>query len=553
MILSHADVKRILVENPSKKAISKALKYRNDLMMHMYGLNMETYLSVIQGFEEPAMKALRVNYTKSNKALFKRISKPLEKIFSARGSSTYYNLPSDEQEKKAIMLLRNVSKGFNPKKWVENIWLPHYLDDPNGFVFMEIDNDGRVYPTYKSIADVYERELDGNRLEYIVFKLTTEEKKAAGLDGREAIYRVVDDAFDKYYKVKGQEVEEVAGQTYNNYFGYVPAILNSDLLDPVNEGLAISLFDEIIELADEYILKGSIKITHDFLHAFPKYWEIADDCETCGGTRKHKNKECPECNGSGKSLTVKVSKAKIIDVPEHGDKPIVPHVAGYVEPSEIYQNIARTDMQMLEDLMHYTLWRTDQTKRTPGLKSDGEHTKTATEIIEGQSPLHDRLHLISETAEKRIKFIIDSILVVKVKTDYEGSSVNLGRRYVSEGSDAIWKRYVDAKKEGATAALLDELYIEFLDSKYSTDPVSKDIMIKLMQVEPFRHHNIEQVKAMGIADKDVLMKIYYGEWLNEQKDGIIFSSTVTNLRKSLSKYVEDKSLQTEEVLVDEDS
>jgi hypothetical protein len=72
--------------------------------------------------------------------------------------------------------------------------------------------------------------------------------------------------------------------TLPNYFMQVPALINSDLPDPNTDGLMISVFDQILELAESFLLKGSIKVTHDFLHAFPKYWQYASDCNDCRGT-----------------------------------------------------------------------------------------------------------------------------------------------------------------------------------------------------------------------------------------------------------------------------
>jgi hypothetical protein len=548
-VLQEQEIKEILLTNPNKKLIADATAKSKQYRMHMYGTSMESYLATIQGFEEQPMRDLRVKYSRSNKDLFSRLGRPIDKVFSAHGGSTYYYLP-DSQNKMALAIAGNVRSGFSLTRWMESYWRPHFLDDPNGCIFLEVGDGnyfpmGKGYPTYKSITSIYDYSPVGSMLDYISFHVDEATKKAAGIDPKKKVYRLVDDAFDYYVEVKGKQIIFLDDHVFPNYYMVVPAILNSDIIDPNHDGLRLSLYDDIVELADEYLLKGSIRITHDFLHAFPKYWEYADDCDKCGGTGSVNAKDCPDCKGKGKSLMTKVSRPKLLNWPETKDDPqVAPNVAGYVEPSEVYYNISTSDLSLLDDTMNFTVWGANSRKRTTGVStnSNGEQEKTATEIIENLQPQNDRLHPISECAESRMKFIMDSIIRLEIKPDYKGASINLGRRYLTENPDTIWKRYVDAKSSGASVSLLDELYQEYIENKYSGDPVSMEIMLKLMRVEPFVHMTISEMKALVLPEQDYLAKLYYSEWYNTVEDGLVLGSSVEELRKSLYEYISDKEL-----------
>lgn len=548
MRLTLEDIKRIIIERPNKDLVDAGIKKNKHLRMHMYGHKLENFFSQIEGFEDKPLTELRTKYAKSNKHLFSWLFSPVSKIYTANGGSLYLNLP-EQKNKKAFGIISNVRNGMSARKWTENNWQPHNLDDPFGLLYMEVSPEGYCYPTYKAITSVHDYQPSGSMLDYVAFVVSDAEKKRDGFKRDDKLYRVVDDYYDYYVKRVDDEVEILYAYTFPHTFGHVPAMRNSDLVDPDNEGGVLSFADDIIELADEYLLKGSIKITHEFLHAYPKYWEYADDCEECKGTGRIDAKTCKECAGSGKAQTIKVSRAKLLGWPQDKDTPqVTPHVGGYIEPSETYHKMATAEMELLKNSMYSVIWGTEGRNRVQtGLESNGQEVKTATEVIEDLAPLHKKLAVMSAQAEKRIKFIIDHVVMVEVEPKYEGSSVNLGRRYLTESPDTIWKRYEEAKKSEASVDLLNELYIEYLESKYSGDPMSMDILQKLMQVQPFFHFTIDKVRQLGASEQDYKAKLYYSEWLSvEMDDSKLIVMDVKALRQSLYDFAGGKELFVQE-------
>jgi len=571
MILSETDIRNIIVNNPNKALVDAGKKYNKEMRKHFYGDMLSTSLEVIEGYEKNALHALRVTYAKSNKDLFNRLSRPIDKVFSARGGSIYYNLP-DAAEKKARALAMDIKGGYSIKKWIESFWRSHYLDDPYGITFIEIAETQKalqlrsqgksfVYPTYKSIQCIYDYQPNGSGLDYVVFNVSAAEKVEYGYKPEDRIFRVVDDSYDYFVKLnedggtpaadgsKIASIQILKDHTFPNLFMYVPGIINSDIPDPNIEGAHLSLFDDILELANTFLMKGSIKLTHEFLFAFPKYWQYANDCEVCQGTKLHDGETCKSCNGSGKSGVLKVSDALLLTHPQTKDDPVIaPSIAGFVSPDKTYYDIATHDLQLLEDLMNFTLWGAAGAAKVSGMstESSGPAPKTATEITTDIKPQSDRLAPISECAEKRHKFILDAIITIQISQSYQGASVNYGKRYMIESPDAIWTKYSDARSKGAAISVLDDLLLEYYEAKYNSDPVKLAIQTKLMKVEPFVHITVSQLNGLNAGEQDYKAKLYFSEWLSTLNEAIIISYSVDELRSNMYEETGKRQLAPKE-------
>lgn len=559
MILTTDQLSNIVLNNPNRDLIKIGRGKCKSLRMHMYGEGLNEHLKVIPGFEKPWMRALRVEYTRNNKDLFARLDRPTDKVYEAKGGSIYLNLP-DMLEKKAAQLADNVINGYSVRGWIENYWRPHYKDDPCGVIMMEVmpkqqaiqarqRGESFVYPTYKSILCVHDYQPKGIMLDYISFELDKNEMKAEGYTDQDKVFRVIDDAYDYFVKVVGDAAVVDWGKTLVNLFGMVPAIINSDIINPIVDGSFLSFYDDIISLADEFLLKGSIKVTSDFRHGFPKYAEYANDCNKCNGEGYIEGDKCPECKGNGKAGRVYVSDTKLLPYPDDKDKPVVKpsEVGGFVEPSMNFHTISISDMTMLETYMNITMWGT-----VPKIKTDGMAVnqsgvnRTATEAMGELKPESARLTPISKTAEKRHKFILDQVVRLQVTLSYAGSSVNYGRRYMLESPDALWLKYKEARANGVAIGALDELLRAYYEAEYSSDPLKLAVQVKLMKVEPFVHYKISEVLTFMLSDAAYKAKLYYGEWLSVQNSATLYALNADDLRTSLYAYAAAQELQKPE-------
>lgn len=562
MILTPEQIKNIILTNPNRDIIHKGCEYNKLMRLHMYGVGLKDHLTKVDDFERKTLHDLRTKYSKSNKDLFSRLGRPIDKVFSAKGGKVHYNLSKD-QETKAATLSQSVTKKMSVKEWNEKFWKPHLLDDPFGIILMEIlpqpeairvKSLGRsiVYPTYKAITSIYDYLPNGSALEYVVFKLTSAEKTAAGLKDDDQAFRVIDDAYDYYVIREGEEVRVLADHTLPNYFAEVPGIVNSDLISPEDERCFLSLYDEVIELAQHFLLKGSIKLTHEFMHGFPKYWEIADDCPVCAGTRFSEGQECKACAGSGKKIMLKVSDAKLLPYPDKENPSPAPNVAGYVSPDKIYYEISTADLRLLEELMNVTLWGSQSKVKVQGPEITPDTQRTATEVMDEVKPEEDRLKVISEMAEKRHKFILDAVVRLNITLKYLGSTVNYGRRYMIEKPNALWDKYINAVKAGSTVTALDSMLDQYYEAEFSGDALELEKHRKLMLVEPFLHYTPDQIDASAsVTAEDKAAKRYYGEWKKTLNAAMVLSMSAELLKENLAAYVAEKAAAIQKAVEDE--
>lgn len=561
MILTISQITEILKSNPNRSLISYAKDYASKMRMHLYGENLEGELRTIEGWEDQALRKLRVKYAKSNKDLFARLSRPIDRVFSAKGGSVYYSLDKPK-EKKAIQLVSDVTADMSAKRWTEKVWRTHYLDDPGGLIFMEIEttdkveqlrrkNKSYVYPTYVPSSAIFDYLPTGQKLEYVVFTVSEKEKQQAGVNTDWQIYRVVDDAYDYWVRWDGNSAIALPNLTYPNLFGEVPGRLCSDIVHPTDPLKRISFFDEVIDLANEFLLKGSIKITHDFKHGFPKYWEYADDCNVCDGSGMkvgNRGEDCEACGGKGKLPMLRVSDVKILRPPtDKNDPTIAPNVGGYIEPSKTYWEIATADLADLESLATFTKWGHVAKTETNGQKmSNSGDAKTATQVMDEIRPQEDRLYDISAAAEKIDKFIRDSVIAVQIEPGYQDCLVNYGRRYMLENPDSLWEKYCDAKAKKAPVSALNDLYFEYLEAKYQSDPVKLATQIKLMKVEPFFHSTTADVKILMPAEEDLKAKMYFDDWTATLTEEKLLVQDEATLRKDLYAFAAAKKLPAPE-------
>lgn len=547
MILDDELLLKILEENPNKKLIEVGRERRKTAQLHMHGVGLDEHLTLIEGFEKPFVRELRVKYAQSNKDLFARLSKPVDKVFTARGGITYYNM---DKEAAARDLEENVINGLTCKQWIEQYWKVHMLDDPMGFIFIEVDKDMRPYPTYKSVGNVYDYSINGHSLDYVIWKLDSSQKKALNLENEEVIFRVVDDVADNLVRLKDKQIEVLEQHSFPNYFLQVPAIMNGFIPCPDGMGF-VSLFDPVFPLADSHLVQMSVKITHMFLHGFPKYWEFADDCIECQGSGKVNGKTHSECKGTGKKIMTRVSDVKLLEYPDKETPSPAPNVAGYVEPSKIFWDISRYELAELEQKMTQTVWGSKSTTKLQkgmGLSAAPNGTVTATEVMDNRQPEVESLHPISNAAEKRHKFIMDMLIQVKINPSYVqsgGCSCNYGRRFLIEEPDALLNRYVEARKNGISPTVLSGMYEQYLESRYQSDNISLSLHKKLMKVEPFLHYTLPELKQAGATPEDIRKKQYYSEWLNTQNADFLIISSTSALLSSFERFCSSKPLPVE--------
>ncbi len=203
MILTNEEALPIIEKRPNKKMIEGAQTYTKKLLMHVKGVGLDAYIEKIEAWEKEDVIKIRKKYAVSNKAMFSRVLRPTDKVFSAKGGSAYYNL-GDTATQKFKDYLGNIVYGYTIKQWLEIFWMPAMAYDPMGLIMVEVNQNNHAYPTYKSIMDVFEMQLTGRNVEYVIFKMDAriDDAVKAGEGSQAQIYRIVDDASDRLVKLE---------------------------------------------------------------------------------------------------------------------------------------------------------------------------------------------------------------------------------------------------------------------------------------------------------------------------------------------------------------
>lgn len=530
MILEENEVIE-LIKAGTPESILEARIYSDLLNMHVTGKDIKKYTEQFNNHESAAQKTLREKLIKSNKSLFSFILRPLDKIFTAKGGAINYNLPENKVE-----ILRDavsdVTDGLDIKTYLKKIVKSNYIIDPNGFIMVDLDNEGalttKMYPT-KDIFHYYNR---GNEVQSIIFNPyesgTKEDKKL--------YYRVLDDTTDRIFIQDGDVVYLDEESILDNYFGYVPARILGDIVCP-NTGRFLSLIDDVIEDANEHLRDVSVNIVHKLSHGYAKYWQYPESCTTCGGDgivlREVDNVitevVCHTCLGNKTKDHKDASDLMILDIPREGEHILAPNVAGYINPSMEVWKQYKEDIADLKTDMFQSIWGTTYT-------TEGKN-ETATGRMLNVQPEAERVTWISKTFSSIHNFVLDCYGKVILSNKNYQSNVSYGTRYLMESPDEILNTLRDAKKDGLPTLIQKNLTYKYYQTEYQNNNEEYQKISKVLSVDPFPSMSAQEVKDLGITGDELLKKIYYPQWVNQLEEAKQLLMTPEQLKEDLNDYV----------------
>lgn len=565
-IIPFAQIQQIIKLNPNKILISNAKSRADNLMMHVFGDGLQNSLPRYGYFESQDIHNERKQGAISNQDLFERILKREEMVFTAQGGVSYYDGLSPEQTVQFDARLDNIRFNMSVRKWIKEFALNAYRTDPMSVLFIEISKDGKqIYPTYKSIACIFDYSTTGRRVEYIAFVMTVGDCVNFGINDPlhkdmqsgqvTSYYRFVDDSFDYIVKNENGIVNEISKLT--NTFGQVPAIITSDLINFSNPSKFSSPLDRTIELAQEFLQDRSIRNLSKKYTGFQKVIEPLLQCGTCSGTGYLSGKACPDCTLPGQlkgtcyKLITKVSDVARfpIDVDSQFD---FKKYFGYIAPDISTWDKQDTSLNDTENFMVDTYWGTVNRTTTTG-PTQGEtgldSNKTATQVNEDMKPIYARLNMTADWAEQTENALCDFIGKCIFKDAFKKSARTYGRYYILETPDEIRVTYLDAKTKGAPQATLNEMLSKYYHSLYAENKIKLNIALKLMVVEPFVHYSVSEVQTMNTARIDFVCKMYFSEWLATLQEAYLVITQAEKMVADLVAYAEQKAILAPELLI----
>lgn len=558
MIVSSEQAQEIIKNNPNKTLVSDARDYSRKLQVNVLGKNCKDAIASYEYFENPDIQKIRSTNATSNVDLFARLLHREEMIFTAKGGSNTYPGLNEKDTQKFDATLDNIRFGMSIRRWIKEFAIKAYRVDPMAVLFVEVDANKNVYPTYKSIECIYDYQTTGRKIEYVCFRLKTSEVKTflpnenvsgEAVTGYSTYYRLVDDKTDTIYKNANGTIVEVDSQKIA--FKSVPAIIASDLIDFSNTQNFLSPLQATLELAGNYFNDRSVRDIQKLYNGFAKSYEPLVTCGTCAGVGLLSGKSCPECTpvgadrGLGYKLRTKVSDSIKVPLPKAGDPNAVSldmsKYFGYSSPPIEIWDKQDTSLNDIETAMNNTYWGTTNVQSTTGPTTEKHAFKeTATKTLADLQPIYERLNMTANWAESTENQLCNFIGYYQFGDNLKQSGRTYGRYYILETPDELMEQYLDMKTKGAPQATLNDSLEKYYHSVYANDPNQLAIKLKLMNVEPFVHLTTVQVQANNPARIDFFCKLYFSEWLALQLDSYILMTPAAKLIVELVVYATEK-------------
>lgn len=545
-----------LIESGASKSIKLARQRADKVNMHLTGKGVKQYLEQLDGYETNAQKLLREKLVKSNRSLFSFILRPTDKIFTAKGGSVNYNLPSETQNfiKERIS---DVADGLDIKKYLKKVVKTQYIIDPNGILFIDIDGNGMLETHVINSKDILHYSNKGNKISSIIFEpyqkefTKEQELKFSSLGGKDIkkekdkkYYRVIDEKYDMIFMNDGGVISEVVSERINNYFGFVPAIILGDEKDP-NNNIFESIVSDLIEDADGFLRRVSVTNIHELSHLYPRYWSYEQACTKCNGEgeipyiskpaegetpAEYSTQTCSSCGGEGIKTRTNPSDEMVLKAPMDGEPTLAPNVAGYVQPDLMTAKFYNEVIEKARNTMFQAMWGTTY--------EQGGKRETATGRFLDAQPVQDRLRDISDTFAKLHKFMLDCFGKVLLRNPRYESSVSYGTRYILESPDDILDKYIEASREKISEIATIDIRNRYFEAEYQNDPLGLSNRKKLSNIEPFPSLSVSEVSLLPfLDDMEKLKKLYYSNWVGTLSDAEIVFSTEEELKEKLNNYI----------------
>jgi hypothetical protein len=512
MVLTDIEAIQIINDN---KAVNPKINTIRENSKTLYALIdgdnfKELLIDKIEFIEGEDKSIARKKYSRDIQDFFERLFQPLENIWYATGGNKVYDIEDDKVKMEFLKKISNIKNSNTLANWIQNTAIKLSHVDPNGLIFIEYTTTPKkdIFPTYKNIKDIRSYRENGQLLEWLLFepyKLTGEGKD------RGEYWRIVDDKQDRtFLKLNDETIIKVPSKSFPHPFGEVPAIINSNIVKVDDEKIRLSPVNTILGLSKEYARDLSIKTLYKFTQGFPIHWRYVVTCEACHGRKKNDDgTNCGSCDGKGYMTNGDVTDLVVLPVPTQDSPVIAPNIAGHIKPDNETWTQYTTELDAEEKAAFRTFWGT-----LLGTEETFGGRKTTTEVIFNKQPIENRLNKYADWGEfvewKISAWVLNFFDKAKAR-EKNDITISYGRNYVIEPSDTILKRYEESKTAGGNDVILDELFKQYLQATYRTNPIELRVNLIKSEVEPYLHYTLTEVRDV-FGTQEAQRKVLFSRW-----------------------------------------
>lgn len=490
MAYSEEEVVQLLKKHTEKtdKWVVDARKNNVELKALVTGEGFHKELiSKIEHLESDNRADVRRKYSKDIRDLSDRIFRKYQNVYDANGGSENNDINNDTIKKEFDKRLTNFKANKSLYRYLEENYLDLKKIDPNGLIMLEYgqkDDYLDLYPSYKSIQDIRYYKHNGQLVDFLLFEPIINEKSLI------KTWRFVDDENDYTIRDVSGEFFIDKENTFKHPFGEVPVIILSEMCI-VGSDVRLSLINPIIEMMKDYARDKSILTIYKFQKGTPIHYRYGSfNCKSCSGVGKQGNSNCSACNGTGKPLKQDVSDIYFIPLPKEGQPFLGDKIGGYISPDLETWNQYKEDLKDAELLMDDTIWGTDKTRE--GQSSNETATGRRIDLQPVRNTLNKESNVVEYVYNTFANWTLNFVDLTKDRAEKQYYR-SMGRNYIIESADTLTERYGMSKKQGDNNTILDKQLEEIILSKYKSDPIMQEKMIKKSKVEPYVHLSIKEV------------------------------------------------------------
>lgn len=546
MILSDKEIKEIMDTPRNGKSIVAGGLLQDEHKLHITGSGYKAAVSKVEGFESTNDFNVRVQIAQpATIQITAIILDNLNRWTTSQGTVKKQDFGEDKKNKAFEDVLDQVWHGDSFDKFINTVYKEAIYTEFNGFVLAtkpKLTDDGMMirdgvimkkpdgeldpYLVFLANADIYDFQLTGDKVEYLIIKL--------GDDW----FRLIDDEKDIIFlwrpskgktkfeftvPIKGTLTKE--GSFMPNEIGYVPARKVSS----INKKLLVSQtktspIDHIMPALNRYFSSDADLRMQFIRHNYPKLAIVTKECTDCqsNGYTIDPNKikptkiPCTTCDGTGK--VIPIFRSGVLGLPQNltsGDTPYPGTPASYITPDTESLQLGLDDLLSQRENIIYS--------GTGDKNLIGESLNTATENLINSRSLEDRIKEITQMVEDFevfMKTAIKDLHNTFSNIEQYFIIVRYGKRISIRNEDELLQEMESSKKAGMPTSYILALHRDLIFAKYKNNSQELERQLLLAEVEPLSGYTVEEL--MKIEDKadprDLLVKINFDSLISELEE-----------------------------------